>query len=360
VSKQTLLVIADEKAQLALPEIIAGLSVRIVDWKNVEEQSSVRGAVVLVDVDLHDISKVRIIKDNLPKRVGNQCRIIAVDSGCHLSEVQANALGASDLLSRPLDIHALKAHLQRHFTQEESEHAIHARTDQQALEKEPGGASVASAGVALDRVFAALSCGGSLELASIKETGDQVVEAIGEVGFSQWLSTVRSYHEGTFQHCLIVTGILAAFGNKYGMRKSDVQTLTVAGLLHDVGKAQIPIEILDKPGKLTNEEFAIIKRHSNMAYGYLCTQNNISPEILDAVRQHHEYLDGSGYPDGLQAQQIGDLTRIVTVCDVYGALIERRAYKAPFSPERALDILTGMARDGKIEYDLVRALGRCV
>jgi HD-GYP domain-containing protein (c-di-GMP phosphodiesterase class II) len=93
---------------------------------------------------------------------------------------------------------------------------------------------------------------------------------------------------------------------------------------------------------------------------YLCTQHNVSPETLKAVRHHHEYLDGSGYPDGLMAQQIGDLTRILTICDVYGALTERRAYKAPKPPEAALDILTGMAKDAKVEHDLVKALRYCV
>jgi HD-GYP domain-containing protein (c-di-GMP phosphodiesterase class II) len=86
----------------------------------------------------------------------------------------------------------------------------------------------------------------------------------------------------------------------------------------------------------------------------------VDRETLDAIRHHHEYLDGSGYPDGLAAQQIGDLTRIMTVCDIYGALVERRAYKAAKSPEAALDILTNMAKDGKVEGDLVRALRYCV
>jgi HD-GYP domain-containing protein (c-di-GMP phosphodiesterase class II) len=81
---------------------------------------------------------------------------------------------------------------------------------------------------------------------------------------------------------------------------------------------------------------------------------------LDAVRHHHEYLDGSGYPDGLQGQQINDLSRILTVCDTYGALIEQRAYKAATPPAEALEILAKMAKDGKVEYSLVRALGHCV
>jgi len=111
---------------------------------------------------------------------------------------------------------------------------------------------------------------------------------------------------------------------------------------------------------LRSEEFALMKQHPTVGYEYLRAQNVIAPETLTAVRHHHEYLDGSGYPDGLPGQRIGDLTRITTICDVYGALMERRAYKAPASPEEALGILTTMARDGKVESDLVRALRYCV
>ena len=98
--------------------------------------------------------------------------------------------------------------------------------------------------------------------------------------------------------------------------------MTVGGLLHDIGKAQVSTDILDKPGKLTDAEFAEIKKHPVIGYDYLRKQNLIAAETLAAVRHHHEYLDGSGYPDGLTAPQIGDLTRITTICDVDRKVIE--------------------------------------
>jgi putative nucleotidyltransferase with HDIG domain len=356
VSKRSLLVIADEKVQIGLPEIIAGLAVRIVDWRDIGEQSSMREeAAVLIDVDLHDPSKLEVIKEKLPYSVGKQCRIVAIDRRSHQSKLQANSLGASDLIQRPLDIHELKARLSQHFSQK-----YRAKIEQRLLESAPGAASILSAANALNEIFRAFSCDGPLDLTSVTQAADEVIDAIAEVGIAKWVSMVRNHHQGTFQHCLIVTGVSTAFGHGTGMRRSDVLTLTVAGLLHDVGKGQIPIEILDKPGKLTNEELMIIKRHPRIGYDYLRTENDISSELLDAVLHHHEYLDGSGYPDGLEAHQISDLSRILTVCDTYGALVEQRAYKAANSPGLAMDILENMAKDRKVEYDLMKALRHCV
>jgi putative nucleotidyltransferase with HDIG domain len=347
-----LIVIADERGRATLPEALAGGRVRIIDCHDVSGVSSVGDAPILIDIDLHDISKVKLIKDNLPEANGGRCRIIAVERASHLSMVQAQGLGASDVLKRPLDGAAVKECLERH--------RIALAGGSRHLEREPGGRSVASAALALDRMFSGLLSGGPLDLASVEQAGDQVLGGICDVGLAQWLDTVRRYHESTFQHCLIVTGVATAFGHRTGMRRTDVLTLTVAGLLHDVGKAQIPIEILDKPGRLSDDEFTVIKQHPAAGYDYIRAQNVVDRETLDAIRHHHEYLDGSGYPDGLAGGQINDLTRIMTVCDVYGALVERRAYKAAKTPEAALAILAGMAEDGKVEYDLVRALRHCV
>jgi HD domain len=260
--------------------------------------SSVGESALLIDVDLRDISKVKTIKDNLPRRSRDHCRIVAIDRTSHLSAVQGHGLGATDLLKRPFDVRELTQILHRHFglaiAREGSDPKL-------ALENAPGDASVALAAAALEGLFATLICGGALRLKEIANAGDQVIDAIAEIGPGQWLDAVRNCHEGTFQHC-----------------------------------------------------------HPVIGYEYLATQDSVPQDVMDAVRHHHEYLDGSCYPDGLQGNQIKDLTRILTVYDVYGALIERRAYKVPKAPAVAMDILTNMANEGKVEADLVRALGHSV
>jgi putative nucleotidyltransferase with HDIG domain len=338
-----LVVIVDARGRSALPKPITTQADKIIDCHDIAGLATVGDAPVLIDVDLHDLSTVKLIKDNLPRRAADQCRIVAIERGSHLCRIQANALGASDVLKRPVDARELAARLRRH-------------AGGGGGDDDPGAVSVTSAAVVLDGVFSSLVSGTQLDLASVEQASDQIMDVVCDDGLGTWLGAVRRYHEGTFQHCLLVTGVLTAFGHKTGMRRADILILTAAGLLHDIGKVRIPIDILDKPGRLTEEEFALIKRHPTIGYDYLRTQNAIGSDALTAVRHHHEYLDGSGYPDGLSAQKIGDLTRITTVCDVYGALMERRAYKPPESPEAALDILTNMAKDGKVEYDLVRAL----
>jgi putative nucleotidyltransferase with HDIG domain len=358
--RRELVFVADDRSRAVLPKTVADLAVRPVDWQDAKALASVGDAALLVDVDLRNASKVKTVKDSLPSAADNACRIVAVDRGNHLAVAQANGLGASDLIHRPFDIYALKAILQRHFPPPAAEDDPPASFSHPELKKAPGGASIIAAANELHSLFSALTRDRPLELAKVTQAADEIIESIGDVGLTKWLNTVRQYHESTYQHCLIVTGVSTAFGTSHGMRKSDVLILTIAGLLHDIGKAQIPLDILDKPWKLTSEEFEVIKRHPAIGYDYLCSQNTvISPEVFDVVRHHHEYLDGSGYPDGLQGQQIKDLTRILTICDVYGALVERRPYRAPKSAEMALDILTDMAQDGKVEYDLVRALATC-
>ena len=123
------------------------------------------------------------------------------------------------------------------------------------------------------------------------------------------------------------------------MREEDQRRLTRAALLHDVGKAFVPVAILDKQGKLTDEEVAEIRQHPRRGYEALSAQGGFPPEMLDVVLHHHEMLDGSGYPNGLTASQISDIVRLTTIVDIYTALVEKRAYRLPFTHSRAFSIM---------------------
>ena len=180
-----------------------------------------------------------------------------------------------------------------------------------------------------------------------------LVEHIEEYGLADWVRSVRVHHDQTYQHCLLVSGAAAAFGQHLKFNDADRRRAAMAGLLHDIGKAKISVAILDKPVELDDEDMATIMQHPVLGHEALQAVNGLHPEMLDVVLHHHEHIDGSGYPHGLQGSEISDLTRMVTIADVFGALIEHRAYKAPMSGRDAYQVLLGM--DTKLDHDLVRA-----
>jgi HD-GYP domain-containing protein (c-di-GMP phosphodiesterase class II) len=143
------------------------------------------------------------------------------------------------------------------------------------------------------------------------------------------------------------------FGLSLGLARLDIERMYSAAMFHDIGKARIPLAVLDKPGRLDAEERALIETHPAAGYDVLKGNAGVSPEILDVVRHHHEYLDGSGYPDKLGAASISDIVRMMTISDIFAALIEHRHYKPPMPREQAYEIIKGM--QGKLEQPLVAA-----
>ena len=131
-----------------------------------------------------------------------------------------------------------------------------------------------------------------------------------------------------------------------------MKRLSFAGILHDVGKARVPVSVLEKPGPLDDDEMGTIKQHPLFGSEALASVRGLPAEMIDAARNHHEYLDGTGYPHGLKGSEISDLVRILTIADIFGALIERRSYKPPCSGEAAYQVLLDMG--SRLDRDLVR------
>ncbi|WP_232628778.1 HD-GYP domain-containing protein [Methylobacterium sp. Leaf118] len=186
------------------------------------------------------------------------------------------------------------------------------------------------------------------------EAGTQIVlDTVSEIGIRAWLDLVWRHDIQVYQHSLSVAGFAAAFAAELGFPRADRERLARAALLHDVGKALIPLAILQKPGVLTPDEMAVMQTHAALGADLLAQEGAYGADILDAVRHHHERLDGSGYPEGLMAGRIGDLTRIVAICDVHSALTERRVYRPPLPVAEAWAIMHAQA--GQLDPDLLRA-----
>jgi HD-GYP domain-containing protein (c-di-GMP phosphodiesterase class II) len=141
-------------------------------------------------------------------------------------------------------------------------------------------------------------------------------------------------------------------GERLGLSPSRLRSLAIGGLLHDIGKLSVPQEILAKPGPLDDQEFAVIKEHPERGRELLNELGGFDEPVRRLVLDHHERLDGSGYPRGIAGGALDLSTRILAVCDVYDALVSQRAYRPPWSQEQALALLR---EQSGIEFD-----SRCV
>lgn len=145
------------------------------------------------------------------------------------------------------------------------------------------------------------------------------------------LQNMRQYDDATFIHCLNVAIICNVFGRWIRMPQEDLDILTLAGLLHDVGKMKIPEEIIKKPGILTDAEYSVVKLHPQRGYRILESMR-IDERIKKAALMHHERCDGSGYPDKLVSLEIDEFAKIVAIADIYDAMTSARVYRGPLCP----------------------------
>jgi putative nucleotidyltransferase with HDIG domain len=295
--------------------------------------------VLIVDADLRKTAPVEHLKLVLQDLHCVSEKLFVVQSHLHHMVAQAFALGATAVVSRPREV-------------------IPKLKQIEAAQRAKAGIASASPDivkgtVAFASVFSAASEGKPIRLSDAENATSEIISSIEQNGLGAWLDDVRRYHQGTFQHCLLVTGVAVGFALDIRFAPADVKRLGLAATLHDIGKARIPLSILDKPGRLDPGEDEIMRRHPVIGYELLKDLPEISPEILDGVRHHHEYLDGSGYPDALTGPEISDLVRLLTISDIFAALIEQRPYRPAMARQDAYNILCGM--DGKLEQPLVKA-----
>jgi HD-GYP domain-containing protein (c-di-GMP phosphodiesterase class II) len=137
-------------------------------------------------------------------------------------------------------------------------------------------------------------------------------------------------------HSVAVCAMMIALARQLGLNEADTRSAGTAGLLHDIGKLLIAPSVLNKPGKLTEPEFATVMRHPELGHGLLDKMGNVDPMALEVCLHHHEKMDGSGYPHGLKGEQISLYARMGAVCDVYDAITSNRPYKDGWDPSEAM------------------------
>jgi putative nucleotidyltransferase with HDIG domain len=300
-----------------------------------------------VIVDLGDQSAARIARFGHNLTLPAYCDIPRLFILRHPSErvkAQAAELGATDIAIRPLHGIKIDSFIKR---------LVAPSNVVEMDSRDPLQSGVAAAHNVMCRIFEDIPRGRPLTFNDVVAAERTIATAVRETHLASWLNAVDNHHNHTYRHCLYVTGIAIAFAQHLAMREEDQCRITRAALLHDVGKALIPLAILDKPGRLDDDERAIMRTHPQLGYDCLLDQNQFPADTLDAVLSHHEFLDGSGYPRRLAAAEISDLVRITTIADIYSALTEDRSYQAERSPREAYEIMVDMG--AKLDQHLLKA-----
>ncbi|OAN52411.1 two-component system response regulator [Paramagnetospirillum marisnigri] len=185
-----------------------------------------------------------------------------------------------------------------------------------------------------------IAAGEPVPFGSVKEACAPLIDAVAKNDFKGILNGVREHDNYSYAHSMRVATLLSLFGHTLGLPKEDQLVLASGGLLHDAGKISIPHEVLNKPGRLTEEEFTVMKSHVTETIKFLDVAHDIPKPVMIIAAQHHEKLDGTGYPNGLKGGALNDLARMASIVDVFSALTDRRVYKPPMPAEKALDIMT--------------------
>jgi len=179
-----------------------------------------------------------------------------------------------------------------------------------------------------------------ISFSSVVDACTPLVEAVGNRQFKEILRAVRHHDDYSYTHSVGTATLLLLFGYTIGLQEPDLSLLGSGGLLLDVGKMMIPIEILNKTGNLTMDELDLMKSHVELSIAFLEKSPDVPKNILTIAGEHHERLDGSGYPKGLKKNQLNELARMAAIVDVFCAMTERRAYRPSMTAERALKIMT--------------------
>lgn len=201
----------------------------------------------------------------------------------------------------------------------------------------------------------AVDIGGAKQL--VEEISDSVARNPGALISLARLKTVDDY---TYMHSVAVCAMMVGLAKQLGLDEEQTRAAGMAGLMHDLGKALMPMDVLNKPGKLTEAEFNIIKTHPVEGHRMLLSGRKVDPLVLDVCLHHHEKTDGSGYPKGLTADEISLFAKMGAVCDVYDAITSNRPYKSGWDPAESLRKMAEWANghfDGKVFQAFVKSLG---
>ncbi|MCL7942444.1 HD-GYP domain-containing protein [Marinobacter sp. ATCH36] len=210
-------------------------------------------------------------------------------------------------------------------------------------------------------IMSSLRLGRTLEMNQIHQVVGSCVDSVLRNDNALLLLTkIKNKDEYTAEHCINVSILSAAFAKHLGLLEGEIRTVALCGLLHDVGKMRIDDEILNKPGALTPEEFAVMKNHTTFGRDVLAALPRLAHSAVDVAYSHHERMDGKGYPRGLAGHQIPLFAKIVGLVDTYDAITSSRVYDKGRASMEALQIIhrnKGAQFDAELAVEFIRMIG---
>lgn len=207
---------------------------------------------------------------------------------------------------------------------------------------------------ALSSMFAEARMGNALDTEKCLPLVDEIASSVWRnPGAFVSLARLKTHDDYTYMHSMAVCALMIALGRQLGLDEAQAREIGLAGMLHDMGKAAMPLEVLNKPGKLTDAEYEIMKGHPRAGAEMLAEGKAVGEITLDVCLHHHERPDGKGYPDGLCGDVLTRVARMGAVCDVYDAITSNRPYKSGWDPAESIAKMASW--QGQFDADIFQA-----
>jgi HD-GYP domain-containing protein (c-di-GMP phosphodiesterase class II) len=211
------------------------------------------------------------------------------------------------------------------------------------------------------KLFTDALSGSTLDLSPVVDVTNKSIDAIFNSPDSlACMLNIRDKDEYLLEHSVAVSVYITLFARYLELDRDIIEQLSIGAFLHDIGKIKIPDEILNKPGKLTDDEFTIMKTHANHSISIIKATPGVSPLSLEVAAQHHEKINGTGYPFKVAGENISKFGRMIAICDIFDALTATRVYKEGFAHGKAFSILRELATQEHLDTNLVDHFIRCV
>jgi HD-GYP domain-containing protein (c-di-GMP phosphodiesterase class II) len=215
--------------------------------------------------------------------------------------------------------------------------------------------------MAMNSMFQSARLGKAVNAEHCLPLVNEITQSVGRnPGAIVSLARLKTSDDYTYMHSVAVCALMVSLARQLGMSEDDTREAGMAGLVHDLGKAMMPLAVLNKPGKLTDGEYTIMKSHPEEGHRMLVEGQGVGPVPLDVCLHHHEKMNGKGYPHGLRGEQISLFARMGAVCDVYDAITSNRPYKAGWDPADSIQQMASWAKEGHFDEAVFQAFVKSI